>query len=59
MENHLWVRIFPIRKVVTFEFVDKILSCDQLNETSLTDLLHGTICFSVFYKVKFRSFVEL
>ena len=35
--------------VLTFESVDEILWCDHLNETSLALLLHGTICFSIFY----------
>lgn len=33
--------------------IDKILSCDHSNETSLTVLSRGTICFSAFYKTKF------
>ena len=36
--------------VLTFEPVDEILWCDHSNETSLAVLLHGTICFSKFYK---------
>ena len=39
--------------VLTFESVDKILECDHSNETSLAVLLHGAICFSIFYKTKF------
>ena len=42
--------------VLTFESVDEILWCDHLNETSLVVLLHGTICFSIFYKTKFNFF---
>ena len=38
--------------VLTFESVDKILWCDHSNETSSAVLLHGTICFSIFYKIK-------
>ena len=33
--------------------VDEILWCDHLNETSAAILLHGSICFSLFYKTKF------
>ena len=36
--------------VLTFESVEEIHS----NETSLAVLLHGTICFSIFYKLKFE-----
>ena len=39
--------------VLTFEFVDEILWCDHSNETSSAVLLNGTICFSMFYKMKF------
>ena len=42
--------------VLTFESVDKILWCDHLNETSSAVLLHGTICFSVLYNMKFDIF---
>ena len=38
---------------LTFESVDEILWCDHSNETSSAVLLHGTICFSLFYKMKF------
>ena len=44
--------------VLTFESVDENLWCDHSNETSLVVLLHGTICFSVFYKMKFGIFLE-
>ena len=44
--------------VLTFESVDEILWCDHSNETSLAVLLHGTICFSIFYKMKFGIFLE-
>ena len=37
--------------VLTFESVDKILLCDHSNDTSLPVLLHGTSCFSIFYKI--------
>ena len=42
--------------VLTFESVDEILWCDHSNETSSAVFLHGTICFSIFYKVKFGNF---
>ena len=45
--------------VLTFESVDKILWCDHSNETSLEALLHGTICFSFFYKMKFDTLGSL
>ena len=35
--------------VLAFESVDEILCCDHSNETSLAGLLHGSICFSLFY----------
>ena len=43
---------------VNFKSVDEILLCDHSNETSSTVLLHGTICFSIFYKIKFEIFLE-
>ena len=39
--------------VLTFESVDEILWCDHSNETSSAVLLHGTICFLIFCKMKF------
>ena len=42
--------------VLTFESVNEILWCDHSNETSSAVLLHGTICFSIFYKMKFEFF---
>ena len=39
--------------VLTFESVDEIPWCDHSNETSLAVLLHGSICFSIFYKLNF------
>ena len=48
----------PCSVVVTFKSVDEILWCDHLNETSSAVLLHGTICFSIFYKIKFGIFLE-
>ena len=44
--------------VLSFEFVNEILWCDHSNETSLAVLLHGTICFSIFYETKFRILLE-
>ena len=44
--------------VLTFASVDEILWCDHSNETSLAVLLHGTICFSIFYKIKFEIYLE-
>ena len=43
---------------ITFESVDKILWCAHSNKTSSIVLLYGTICFTVFYKMKFRLFLE-
>ena len=44
--------------VLSFESVDEILWCDHSNETSLAVLLHGTICFSIFYKNKLIIFLN-
>ena len=44
--------------VLTFESFDEILWCDHSNETSSAVLLHGTICFSEFYKMKFGIFLK-
>ena len=44
---------------LTFESVDEILSCDHSNETSLSVLTHGAICFSKFDKMKFGNLVEI
>ena len=44
--------------VLTFESVDEILWCDHSNETFSAVLLHGAICFSIFYKMKFGIFLE-
>ena len=43
-----------------FEPVDEILCCarDHSNETSCAVLLHGTICCSIFKKMKFWIFIE-
>ena len=45
--------------VLTFESVDEILWCDHSNETSLPVLLHGTICFLIFYKMNFGVLYKL
>ena len=45
--------------VLTFESVDEILWCDHSNETSSAVLLHGTICSSIFYRMKFGIFLEV
>ena len=42
--------------VVAFESVAETLWCDRLNETSLAVHLHGTVCVSMFYEMKFRIF---
>ena len=51
-----------IKKVIAYWklSVNKILWCDHPNETSFTVLLHGTICFLIFYKIlmKFGVFLE-
>ena len=43
--------------VLTFESVDEILWCDHPNETSSAVLLHGTVCFSIFYTNKLGIFI--
>ena len=45
--------------VVAFESVDEILWCDHSNETFLAALLHGTIWFSILYKIKFGEWTAL
>ena len=63
--QHHWGRFTFTHKVyfetwnvvsLTFQFVNEIFSCDQSNETSLAVLLHGTVCFPIFYKMKFEFF---
>ena len=44
--------------ILTFESVDEILWCNHSRETSSAVRLHGTICFSIFYKMKFVIFLE-
>ena len=43
---------------LTVEPVNEILWCDRSNETSSAVLSLGTICFSVFYKMKFGIFLD-
>ena len=50
--NSVWRRTV----VLTFESVDKILWCDNSNKTSSVVVLHGTVCFSLFYLMKFGVF---
>ena len=52
----LFIMLYKV--VLTFESVDEILWCDHLNETSSAVLLHDTICFSIFYQIKFGFFLE-
>ena len=44
---------------LTFESVDEILWCGHSNESSLPVLTHGAICFTKFYKMKFKNLVEI
>ena len=44
--------------VLTFESVDEILWCDHSNEISSAVLLLGSICFSIFDKMKFGITLE-
>jgi len=43
---------------LTFESVNEILWCDHSVVTSFAVLSLGTICFSIFFKTKFRMFLE-
>ena len=45
-------------EVLTFDSVDEILWCDHSNKISLAVLLHGTIIFSIFYKLKFGIYLK-
>ena len=45
--------------VLTFESVDEILDVTIHMRPFLAVVLHGAICFSIFYKIKFRIFLEL
>ena len=44
--------------VLSFEPVDELLRCDHSNEISLVVILHGTICFAGFEKMKFNDFLK-
>ena len=43
-------------EILTFKSVDKFLWCDHSNKTFSAVLLHGTVCFSIFYKIEFEIF---
>ena len=45
--------------ILSFKSVYEFLWCDHSNETSSAVLSHGTICFSVFYKIKLGIFLNL
>ena len=47
----LFIMLYKV--VLTFESVDEILKCDNLNESYRAVLSHSTICFSIVYKMKF------
>ena len=44
--------------VITIESFNEIRWCDHSNETLSAVLLHGAICFSLFYKMTFGIFLE-
>ena len=44
--------------VLTFEAVDEMLCCDHSNETSSAVRSFGTICISIFCKIKFGMFLN-
>ena len=44
--------------VLSFESVDENLWCDHSNEMSLAVPFHGTICFSIFHKMKLWIFLK-
>ena len=44
--------------VLTFESVDEMLWCYNSNETTSAVLSLGTICFSIFCKLKFGVFLD-
>ena len=58
--KHFWIPIImeTCNVVLTFESVDKLLWCDHSNETFFAFLLHGTICFSIFCRMKFETFLK-
>ena len=45
--------------LIIFAFVDEILWCCHLNDTSSSVFLHVTIRFLVCYKVKFRIYLKI
>ena len=53
----LFIMLYEV--VLIFEFVDEIMWCDHLNETSLPVFEHGGMCFLVFCKMKFGSFCQI
>ena len=53
----LFIMLYKV--ILTFESVDEILWCDHSNKTFLSVLLHGAICFSIFYKMKFVIFITV
>ena len=59
-EQYFPVVLFIVlyKVVLTFESVDKILWCDHSNAISFTVRSLGTICFSAFYKMKFRHLLN-
>ena len=54
-EQYFPVVLFVVlyKVVLTFAYLDEIPLCDHSNETSLSALSRGAICFSAFYKMKF------
>ena len=60
--NHLTARVnyeeIYSDVALTFDSVGEILWCDHSNETSSAVLLHGTICFAIFYETKFGIFLK-
>ena len=53
----LFIMLYKV--VLTFQSVYETLWCDHSNETPLEVVLHGIICFSVFYKMEFFSLALL
>ena len=58
LQSQLWRHVQCI-VVLTFESMDEILWYGHSNETSSAVLLHGTIYFSIFFKMKFGIFLEV
>ena len=52
----LFITLYKV--VLTSEFVDEILWCNQSNESFSALLCYGLICFLVFYTTKFGVFLE-